>query len=40
MKRAVAVRNGLNYVVFWDWKLRDFNQWIRDFDTNPVLKRF
>lgn len=27
-KRNVAAKSNLNYVVFWDWKLRDFDLWV------------
>ena len=38
-KRDVAIRNNLNYLVFWDDDLSDFCLWYGAFDkNNPVLK--
>ena len=38
-KRAVAIQNNLNYLVFWRQDLKDFKDWYDNFDfDNPVLK--
>lgn len=38
-KRMAAMRNSLNYLVFWDRDMADFLKWYNAFDfSNPVLK--
>lgn len=39
VKRAIAIRNKLNYLVFWNSDLSDFRVWYDGFDLeHPVLK--
>lgn len=40
MKRAAAVANNLNYIVFWDAKLSDFYDWFNAFNDTHILKQF
>lgn len=37
LKRDTAIKNNLNYLVFWDYKLSDFLQWLDNFEDKPIL---
>lgn len=39
-KRNYAIKNELNYLVFWDNDLEDFMAWYNAFDDNFILKSF
>ncbi len=38
-KKNIAIKNNLNYVVFWKDDLSDFIEWYNDFDNKPILKK-
>lgn len=40
LKRDTAIKNGLNYLVFWDNNLSDFLEWYDHFDETHILKQF
>lgn len=35
-----AIRNGLNYLVFWNCDLTDFHEWLYHFNDTHVLKQY
>jgi hypothetical protein len=39
-KRDTAIKNNLNYLVFWDEGLYDFLTWYNSFDDTHILKQF
>lgn len=39
-KRNCAIKNGLNYLVFWNNNLEDFMAWYNSFDDDFILKSF
>ena len=40
MKRDTAIKNGLNYLVFWNCDLTDFHEWLYHFNDTHVLKQY